>query len=193
MLVFDIETTGLNPLKNSITVVAVCDTETNSETIYNFARDGCSRAEEFLCSLDVANVIACFNGVKFDLPFVIAFFGVAESRYRHWFCKVFDYYEYCRLLFDCPCSLNRLLCSNGYQVKTSCGGQAVTMAQNKQWRELEDYCMADTTKTRDLCVAVSVVLPLQKRNMTIKCTHLWSPSGMHSLDLVPHTPTQILS
>jgi hypothetical protein len=181
MLVFDIETTGLDPNRHSITVIAVCDTGSGDETVYTFARDGMQLAETFLASLDHADIIACFNGVQFDLPFVVSFFSVPECRYRLWFCKVFDYYEYCRLLFDCPCSLNRLLNANGHAQKTSSGGQAVVMAAQEDWQQLEDYCLADTTKTRDICLLTTVSLPLQKLKCVYTCRHVHNADGQHSL------------
>lgn len=181
MIVFDIETTGLNFKKDSITVATIFDTTSNTGHTYNFAKYGSTQQDDFLRKLDEATIIACFNGVNFDLPFIISFFHVPSTRYQDWFCKVFDYYEYCRLLYDCPCSLDSLLAANGFAGKTSSGDQAVVMANNKDWEALEKYCMADTIKTKDLCLLSSVYLPLHKKNKMVQCDHVGLMDKTHNL------------
>jgi hypothetical protein len=183
MIVFDIETTGLDRNAHQITVICVYDCENNTDHCFNFARDGLSRSEEFIKILDDTDVICCFNGVKFDLPFVISFFKVPPERYNHYFMKVFDYYEYCRLLFDASCSLNNLLKANGHVVKTSSGLQAVIMAKEKKWAELEEYCKQDTRKTGELCLMPILVIPLRNKPHVI-CTHSWVESPKHNMSFV---------
>ena len=198
MLVFDIETTGLDHHTHQITVIFVHDCQSNTDQCFNFAREAReslsqnsemtateplsqnTSKEEFLEMLDNTDIICCFNGVKFDIPFVISFFQVPPQRYQQYFTKVFDYYEYCRLLFDTSCSLNNLLKANGHAVKTSSGGQAVLMAEQGRWQELEDYCKQDTLKTRDLCKLAKVLIPLRNKRPVL-CQHNWQDTQKHSM------------
>lgn len=92
--------------------------------------------EEFLLILDQAETLCSFNGVKFDIPFIVQQFGVPACRYEPWIIKLFDYFEICRLVFASSCSLNNILLTNGYEVKTSSGLQAVTWAKVSCYRSL---------------------------------------------------------
>jgi uncharacterized protein YprB with RNaseH-like and TPR domain len=116
MLSFDIETEGLNSSIHRITVASIFDPCRNIEITYNFLDTSSSgeeiedRKREFLRHLDEAPALCCFNGVKFDIPFIVARFNVQDKmRVHRWISKLFDLFEVCRLAFDSSCSLQSIL------------------------------------------------------------------------------------
>lgn len=163
MLSFDIETEGLDSDEHGITVASVYDPERGIQKTFFFMREGYNRhdqVEEFLAVLDDAPVLCCFNGVRFDVPFIIKVFDVEPERYEKWFCKIFDYFEICKLVFSSSCGLNTMLAANGEEVKSSCGMQAVYWAREGRWEELDKYCMKDTVLTHTLSCRERVEIPL---------------------------------
>ena len=108
------------------------------------------RIEAFLRQLDDAPTLCCFNGVKFDIPFIAKRFDVPPSRVHGWMLKLFDIFEICRLVYGSTCSLNNLLSANGKEVKSGSGLQAVEWARDGEWQLLEDYCMRDTVLTHEI-------------------------------------------
>jgi hypothetical protein len=163
MLSFDIETEGLDSCRDRITVASVYDPVRGIKKTFFFLRDGYDRQQnidEFLGVLDDAPTLCCFNGVRFDVPFIIKAFAVPAERYTPWFRKIFDYFEFCKLVFSSSCGLNTMLAANGEPVKSSCGMQAVYWARDKKWDELDEYCMQDTVLTHVLSSRVRVKMPL---------------------------------
>ncbi len=68
--------------------------------------------DEFLRHFDEAPALCCFNGVKFDIPFIVARFKVHDRQRVHaWMAKLFNLFEVCRLGFDSDssCSLQSIL------------------------------------------------------------------------------------
>jgi uncharacterized protein YprB with RNaseH-like and TPR domain len=91
MLAFDIETQGLHSDVDDITVASVYDPARDIKKTFFFIRDGHDRQQnidDFLKILDDAPSLCCFNGVRFDIPFIIARFSVPQERYAKWFIKV---------------------------------------------------------------------------------------------------------
>lgn len=163
MLAFDIETEGLDSDLDGITVASVYDPARGIQKTFFFMRDGYDRQgniDEFLAVLDDAPFLCCFNGIRFDIPFIIKAFGVEPERYSTWFCKTFDYFEICKLVFSSSCGLNTILLANGEDVKNSCGMQAVYWARDKEWDELDKYCMKDTVLTHTISMRERLELPL---------------------------------
>lgn len=114
MLSFDLETEGLNPSIDRIAVACIYDPYRNIEVTFNFLdtddKDIVNRrVNEFLKHLDEAPAICCFNGVKFDIPFIVERFKVPPARVHSWMLKVFDMFEICRLVFRSSCSLDSIL------------------------------------------------------------------------------------
>ena len=74
LLAFDIETEGLDSSIHRITVASVYDPDRNISHTFNFVRgDEASfhaEREGFLRCLDEAPALCCFNGVRFDIPFI---------------------------------------------------------------------------------------------------------------------------
>jgi uncharacterized protein YprB with RNaseH-like and TPR domain len=74
MLAFDIETEGLNSSTCRITVACVYDPDAGIKKTFNFIEDGGrfeeERRAEFIKCLDDAHSLCCYNGVRFDIPFI---------------------------------------------------------------------------------------------------------------------------
>jgi uncharacterized protein YprB with RNaseH-like and TPR domain len=76
MLAFDIETEGLDSRFDEITVACIYDGERGIKRTFNFAAAIKSRQkhdelkEAFLQALDEAETLCCFNGIRFDIPFI---------------------------------------------------------------------------------------------------------------------------
>ena len=163
MLAFDIETEGLDKYVHKITVACVYDPDNNIKKGFNFTVRSAyaENVAEFLELLDKADVLCAYNGARFDLPFIIEQFGIPQSRYSAWFCKLFDYFEVCKVLLGTSCSLNMLLRENNIPCKTSNGVQAVEWAEEKRWDKLIEYCMQDAVLTHRLARSPSVTIPME--------------------------------
>lgn len=162
MLAFDIETTGLRSSMHKITVAAVYDPDAGISRVFNFITDPECK-EDFLKTLDDADSLCSFNGLRFDIPFIVHTLRVHRRRYQAWIAKLFDIFEICKVLYDSSCSLNNLLAANGYETKTGTGLQAVEWYHEKKWDLLESYCLADTVLTHKISASIAkvgVVLPL---------------------------------
>jgi len=174
-LAFDIETEGLDKLVDDITVASVFDPDRDIKKTFFFTRCPVERKNSillFLQELDDAKELYCFNGIRFDIPFIVHRFEVPESRYRQWILKTFDYFEICKCVFASSCSLNKLLSVNGHSVKTSSGLQAVIWAKEANWKELDDYCMQDTILTHVISRQKRVIIPLTNRQHVGCISHM---------------------
>jgi hypothetical protein len=163
MLSFDIETEGLEPRLHRITVAAVCDRAAGIRRCYNFLTGDEQTKEDFLADLDNADSLCSFNGVQFDLPFIIQRFKVERERYEPWFLKLFDYYDISKKLFEDTFSLGTLLQKNGFNPKSGTGTQAIAWAREKKYDKLMEYCQDDADLTYDISVSKAVILPFKKR------------------------------
>lgn len=169
MLAFDIETTGLDPTKNTITVVALYGTVPNStgkdprkhiDQVLNFARDGLEPQKSILVdALNSADVLCAFNGVRFDIPFIFKSLNIPPTTASSWVVKLYDPFEENKLMNDKTISLNKMLSQHNMQVKCGSGMEAVNLALSKQWDELEFYCRQDSLLTHQLATKL-----LQTRN-----------------------------
>lgn len=159
VLAFDIETTGLSMVRDRITCVSAYDSSRGVR--FCVSTPGGERVDAFLDLLDSAPLLCAFNGVRFDVPFIAAQWGVEPSRVAAWVLKLVDPYEIARLALGKTFSLNALLKANGMEFKTGKGCEAVTWAKTGQWARLEEYCLSDTIKTHDLVSSGTWKLPVQ--------------------------------
>lgn len=160
MLAFDIETTGLDPPKDKITVAAVCDRQHGSRRCYNLLTGGDDAAEEFLCELDRADALCGYNAVRFDIWFIVRACNVPPHRYEPWILKLFDLFEIARLGFASSCGLGQLLTANGLKPKLADGKQAVAWAESQDYQRLEEYCQDDADMTYDVSAMPKIVIPM---------------------------------
>jgi uncharacterized protein len=79
----DIETTGLHPLYNEITVVGIYVTNDRDEHFFQLVGSKIT-GDAILHSLEGINTLYTYNGHRFDLPFIRTRHGVdLESQFRH--------------------------------------------------------------------------------------------------------------
>lgn len=159
VLAFDIETTGLDAATCDVTCACAYDPERGIERSFVFSQGG--SPEEFMALLDEAPLLCAFNGVRFDIPFVAAKWGVTSERTGRWVRKLLDPFEACKLALGWTFSLNRLLSVNGLEGKTGSGLDAVNMARDGRWGELAEYCMHDTTVTHSAVAMRTLAVPAQ--------------------------------
>jgi DNA polymerase III epsilon subunit-like protein len=158
MIVFDIETTGLCVEHDEITVVACVDSVTKAFFGFEFGRmldEGDAMAYDdarqgLIKLFDSADSLAAFNGVCFDIQFIVARFKIGQARAMRWVLKCVDLFEMMRVRTNRYYSLNTIATSNAVATKTSNGKQAVVMANRKQWKELLEYCVHDVYITDQL-------------------------------------------
>ena len=158
MLAFDIETTGLDAERDDVTCVCAYDGTNQFSFVFGQCKED---PGDFMALLDEAPRLCAFNGVRFDLPFLAKRWGVPDERVGGWVRKLFDPFEACRLGLGRTFSLDRLLHANGLQGKTGSGLQAVEMARDGRWDELEMYCMHDTIMTHSVASMPACALPGQ--------------------------------
>ena len=173
MLAFDIETEGLNCTTNKIIVASVYDPDRGIQRTFNFMADPSkfeSERDAFLQVMEDAPSLCSFNGVRFDIPFIAAQFGVPPDQHGRWVLKTLDYFEICKLCFGSSCSLNNLLLANSLETKSSHGLQAMEWARQGNWRDVEDYCMRDAVLTHQVSTGLaSVVIPLTGWSDPVQC------------------------
>ena len=168
VLAFDIETTGLNAGCDLITVAATYDGE--NATAYRFVEldqngvlqyksDAHEKIRQFCTALDKAPYLAAFNGVRFDLPFIVRAFGLSHERGAQWVLKCLDVFEVCKAVRSRTFGLNMLLALNGFEAKTGSGANAVVQARSGLFEELEAYCIDDAKLTHVVSMLPAIALP----------------------------------
>jgi hypothetical protein len=155
MLAFDLETTGLDPRVCEITCASAWGDGVQESFIFPTGDE----PEAFMQLLDAAERLCCFNGVRFDIPFMQARWAVPPERVAAWRVKVHDVFEGCRLGLGLTFSLNALLSVNGRAAKTGSGAEAVEMAKAGRWEELGAYCLADARLTHGVSSLARIRLP----------------------------------
>lgn len=129
---------------------------------FNFLRgdaDG-AQAAALGAALDAAPRLACFNGSRFDLPFLQTQLGFASARVGAWVLKCFDLFDIAKATLRTTFSLDAALRANGLETKSASGLQAVAWARDPaRWNDLEAYCMQDTRLTFELAQRARVRLP----------------------------------
>lgn len=160
VLAFDIETTGLT---EADTVTCVCAYDAARGIDFRACTPRGEVCEEFLRLLDEAPLLCAFNGVLFDVKFLARRWNVASGRVAGWVVKLLDPFQACKLALRRTFSLDRLLEANGMDCKTGSGKEAVEMARDGRWAELEEYCMNDTVKTHGLVALGRMVLPEERK------------------------------
>jgi len=86
----DIETTGLYPCENEITVVGIYCTGNIDGQIVQLVGEGVT-AGNILESLHGANIVYTYNGSRFDLPFINLRTGL----------NIVSLFQHCDLMYDC--------------------------------------------------------------------------------------------
>jgi hypothetical protein len=147
MIVFDIETTGLNN-SDKVTVICTEDFESGRKQVYNFGKAACETDRQHLIDaltrdFDAATSLCAYNGIRFDLPFMQKDLKIPADKITQWVLKTSDILEQLRLRESTMCKLDHLCDINNIAMKSSDGCAAVRMAREGQWDKLEDYCAND--------------------------------------------------
>ena len=177
MVAFDIETGGIDPALWPITAVAVYNGDGLSKAFVFKGEDEEEDAkyrEEFLAILDAAPRLCAFNGIRFDIPYIIKRWGLAPARAHDWVRKTVDIFEASKLGLRQTFKLSQLLSVNNMESKTGTGAQAVVLAREKRWEELRSYCLQDTRLTYLVTAQMAVVLPLHtsgRQRVVVDRTH----------------------
>ena len=170
LLAFDIETTGLDPSRCHVTAACIYGTDRHGHLLQEtFLFKGIASrppedlhaAERFMSLLDASQRLCAFNGIRFDIPFLLTAWGIPPPRAEAWVLKTFDIFEACKLAINTTFSLNTLLAANGLESKSGTGSHAITLATTGQWDELGAYCMQDTRLTFLVSSQQYIQLPLQ--------------------------------
>ena len=176
MVAFDIETLGFNPYKERITAAAVYDGNGLCKVFVFKGEDQAVDEElrdEFVSILDAAPRLCAFNGVRFDIPYIIRHWGLDPKRAHGWVLKTVDVFEACKLGLQQTFKLSQLLAVNNMESKTGSGAEAVGLARNKEWDKLGAYCLQDTRLTYLVTAQMNVGLPLHRaaRQLAMDRTH----------------------
>jgi DNA polymerase III epsilon subunit-like protein len=202
MIAFDIETMGLDARRHAVTVVCTECLFTGERKAFEFARLAHSRRaveqgpgdadekatqllvlddqrniilQDLVKTLDEAPSICAFNGVRFDVPFLMQAFDIPQSTGTAWVLKMTDILEACRLLHKHTFKLDLLCQINGLPMKTGTGLAAIEMARNAEFDKLRDYCADD----------VHILCNLYRKQ------HLRNPRSPHDIDLAQWCHTDI--
>ena len=112
MLVFDIETMGLDARKHAVTVVSTEDFATGCRVNYEFARVRAESPhlipallEEMVQAFEEATSLCAFNGVRFDIPFLAKSFSLDPGTVTRWVLKTSDILESSRLQSSSACTI----------------------------------------------------------------------------------------
>jgi hypothetical protein len=158
LVAFDIETEGFNPLKERITAAAVYGQDLSKVFIFK-GEDDLALRDEFLAILDAAPLLCAFNGVRFDIPFIIKSWKLDPALADRWVRKTVDVFEASKLGLQKTFKLSLLLEVNGLESKSGSGAEAVLLAREKKWEELGAYCLQDTRLTYLVTTQLIVTLP----------------------------------
>jgi hypothetical protein len=160
MLVFDIETTGLDPTSSVVTVVCTQDYHTGEKRAYEFARVRAHEPqneeklrEELIQAFDEAETLCAFNGVRFDIPFLHTALELSQDTTTAWLFKTTDILEAARLGLFGPThtfGLNLLCQHNQVRVKSGSGLEAIKLAHEGKFDALLSYCADDVRILCDL-------------------------------------------
>jgi hypothetical protein len=170
MVAFDIETEGFDPLKERITAAAVYN---GNGLCKEFVFKGEDQAtdlilrDEFLSILDAAPRLCAFNGVRFDIPYIIKHWKLDPLLAERWVRKTLDIFEACKLGLKQTFKLSQLLAVNNMESKTGSGLEAVGLARDRRWEELGAYCLQDTRLTYLVTAQMGVMLPLRTQSQRV--------------------------
>ena len=159
LLCFDIETTGLDAMRDEVTMICLQDLVTGERTSYNCGllslEDTPSTAlvEQVVQWFEEVDYLCAFNGIRFDLPFMQQALEIHADVITRWVLKTVDPLEFLRLSGHRTSSLDKICTHNQIASKSSTGVRAIEMARDGLWDELEQYCAQDVSI---LCVLVKM-------------------------------------
>jgi len=145
-IVFDIETTGLEPWKDSkVTCICAKDSDGNSLSAYGASEKITIRDFILWIKERPDYILISHNGLAFDIPFIIARAYINNIYIPEVVKDTLNNREH----FDTMKIINKWLSLNdlgnlfGCGVKSGDGLRAVQLAMSEQWLDLKKYCMQD--------------------------------------------------
>lgn len=171
MVAFDIETTGLDPegydskgRRIRITCVCVCNGLGLARTFIFKGKESPTEEDlalrkEVVDLLSAAPRLCAFNGVRFDIPFLVKNWGLPSSLAGEWVRKTLDVFEASKLSLGRTFSLDKLLVCNGMDTKSGTGRWAIELAEDERYEDLGAYCMQDTRLTYLVSSQYHIALP----------------------------------
>ena len=148
-IVFDIETTGLNPTSSRIT--CICAKSSNGGS-YN----GCHHNERGLIKdflkwvkKEKINLLISANGKDFDIILMRAYIKKLETK-QVLFLNKYKHFDIINDITDKKISLNNLAKVYGFALKTGDGKEAIKLFQDGKFDKLMDYCMNDVELTEKI-------------------------------------------
>ena len=157
MLAFDIETTGLDPMRSEVTCLCLYDPDEGIERTF-IPPLGDDLGEAFRI-MDTTSVLCAFNGARFDLPFIQHQLRASPERVLGWRLKLHDVFEACKLALNITFPLKALLALNDLPGKTGSGADAIQLALDGDWSRLGEYCLNDTRVTHRVSSLHVILLP----------------------------------
>jgi len=165
-VIFDIETTGLDPLFSKISCICVLDIET--QTIESFCgSDESLILKQFWSSVNLATLIYNFNGDSFDLPFILQRCLINNVRVSENYprMKFIDLRKVTTAFFvsydkSTPGKLSDWARILQIPVKTSPGKEMIEKYYEKDWEFIKAHCMEDCQITLALynrCKSVGLI------------------------------------
>ena len=179
MLCFDIETTGLDPKRCNVTVVCTEDFVSGVCATYEFARYPQRRQElvdEMVRCFEASESLCAFNGIRFDIPFMVKALGLAQEYQLKWIAKTSDILEQSRIRFKQTFGLNLLCETNQIPIKISDGKEAIRMAEAGRWDELNEYCARDVSILCDIYRKQFITHPRNRQTINLE---EWSRSKLY--------------
>ena len=211
VLYIDIETTGLDKKKDDITVIGtVCvqycrgsNTATNETSkcfnvclaveegneAVNFLK---STVYKLMCDCDV---IVAFNGINFDIPFLLLWME-KESIHDEIVEKTMDFLNINTSVFSRRVSMKQMCLNNDVIAsKYATGKDAIRWAHERNWPELEYYCMQDVHVMRELTEkginnGLLLIRPTINKSSSYDADHLLEVRIYFSENWAPEIPTQ---
>lgn len=150
-IVFDIETTGLNPLYDS-EITCICAEDSEGGTFVSSRRDNVELniIVKFLTWLKEREdyIIVTQNGKQFDVPFIISRFIKHNKRFEDikilLYMKHFDFQD----IFVWRVSLENIARLYCIDTKNGNGKNAIILYKNNKFEDLEKYCLNDVIITK---------------------------------------------
>lgn len=147
--ILDIETTGFDPMINRITCISIMDTTTNEIRSF-YGEDEKQLLIDFWNAIEYNFAFITFNGLNFDLPFIIKRCVINDIK-----VKIGNVKDLAR---DVNCSemtwnaidkgsLDAWAIIMGLGAKNENGLKCVEYYNNKEWNKIVDHCVNDVKIT----------------------------------------------
>lgn len=147
-IVFDIETTGLNPTTSKIT--CICAKSISGNDYKGSHTNESGLIKDFLKWVfdENCNLLISANGKDFDIPFILvrAYLNNLLSSFGQDLIKL-KHFDVINDITDKKISLNNLAKLYGFELKSGNGINAIKLFEEMKLEELMNYCMNDVLLT----------------------------------------------